>query len=151
MIQITLQFTTIAAALKALHAVDESALAGLPTIVDVKTDAPAPTAAPGKSAKSAATPAPSPRTAEAVVAAAPAPSTEPPAPQPATETAAAATSAAKVEYKDLQQAVLKLHKMDPTAAVPIAQSLGAPTFKALAEDKWAEALRLVNEAIAAKG
>jgi hypothetical protein len=72
--------------------------------------------------------------------AAPAPSTE------ATPPAAAAPSAS-VAYPDLQKAVLTLHKMDPTAAVPIAKSLGADTFKLLPEAKWAEALAQVTAAI----
>jgi hypothetical protein len=55
-----------------------------------------------------------------------------------------------VAYADLQKAVLSLHKMDPQAAVPIAKSLGADTFKLLPDAKWAEALRLVNEAIEAR-
>lgn len=113
-------------------------------------DTPQPKAeAPGK--RSDATTAPSPRTVEAAPstpapsAAAPASSTEvtPPA-------AGAASAPQQVTYPDLQKAVLTLHKADPTAAVPIAKSLGADTFKALTEDKWAEALRLVNEAIEAR-
>lgn len=105
------------------------------------------TEAPGK--PSAASTAPSPRTAGA----APSPSAQPDAaPAKSTEATqpdAAASSAADkpVAYADLQKAVLTLHKMDPQAAVPIAKGLGADTFKALPEDKWAEALRLVTEAI----
>jgi hypothetical protein len=34
--------------------------------------------------------------------------------------------------------------------VPIAKSLGADTFKALRQDQWAEAHRLVTEAITAR-
>lgn len=103
--------------------------------------------APGK--PSAATTAPSPRTAEA----APSPSAQPaaaPAPSPEATPPAAAAASATVAYADLQKAVLTLHKRNPTAAVPIAKSLGADTFKLLPETKWAEALRLVTEAIAAE-
>ena len=120
--------------------------------------------APGK--PSAAKTAPSPRTAEAAPSPS-APSDAAPATQTtATEPAAAATS---VAYPDLQKAVLTLHKMDPAAAVPIAKGLGADTFKGLVDADslkaaptdtkawkeikpgvWAEALRLVNEAIEAR-
>ena len=62
----------------------------------------------------------------------------------------ASTAAEKFDYALLQKAVMKLHSIDPSAPVPIAKSLGFPTFKALPEDKWAEAHRLVTEAIAAK-
>ena len=43
--------------------------------------------------------------------------------------------------------MLTLHKMDPKAAQPIAQSLGADTFKLLKPEQWAEALAKVNAAI----
>ena len=106
-----------------------------------------PAEAPGKPA----TPAPSPRTAKAAVVDAPAQPTAQPEPQPSTETAATASSAApQVTYPDLQKAVLTLHKRNPLAAVPIAKSLGADTFKLLKETQWADALRMVNEAIAAE-
>ena len=70
-----------------------------------------------------------------------------PAAVPATETAATQPTAT-VAYADLQKAVLQLHKMDSTAAVPIAQSLGADTFKLLPTEKWPEALAAVKAAIA---
>ena len=57
----------------------------------------------------------------------------------------------KVEYDTLQAAVLKLHKLDAAAAKPIAEALGYPTFKAMPEDKWPEALSKVNEALAERG
>lgn len=116
--------------------------------------APNPVKPAAKPAPAAAT-APSQPTAEAVPSpapAAPAPAT--PAPVAATPTAApaAAPSApAEVTYPDLQKAVLALHKLDPAAAVPIAKSLGADTFKLLQPTQWAEAHRLVTEAIAARG
>jgi hypothetical protein len=106
----------------------------------------APAEAPGK--PSAATTARSPRTAEAAPSQ-PAPSAAAPAPAPTpTPPAADAASASpQVTYPDLQKAVLTLHKMDPTAAQPIARGLGADTFKLLKPEQWAEALRLVNAAI----
>lgn len=63
---------------------------------------------------------------------------------------AAPSAPLPVAYPDLQKAVLTLHKMDPTAAVPIALGLGVATFKLLPEAKWAEALALVNAAIEAR-
>ena len=114
-------------------------------------EAPAP-----KPAKPAAKPAPAAQTAPsqptAEAAPSPAPAAPAPAtPQPAAETPTAAPAAASsVGYPDLQKAVLTLHKLDPTAAVPIAKGLGADTFKALKPEQWAEAHRLVTEAIAAR-
>lgn len=116
--------------------------------------APAPKPAkPVKPAPAAAT-APSQPTAEAAPSpapAAPAPSTSAPAAAAPTAAPAAAPSApAEITYADLQKAVLALHKLDPTAAVPIAKSLGADTFKLLQPQQWPEAHRLVTEAIAAR-
>lgn len=108
-----------------------------------------------KSAKPAASPAPTSPTATGAVADAPVKTaSEPAQPAASAETAqpasTAVTEAPKVAYADLQKAVMKLHSLDPKAPVPIANSLGAATFKVLPEDKWAEALKLVQEAIAAK-
>jgi hypothetical protein len=103
--------------------------------------APVKTAAPGKP-KPAATPAATEPTAQA--SAASQPSSEPVSPT----TPTASAQSASVAYPDLQKAVLTLHKADPTAAVPIAKSLGADTFKLLKPEQWAEALRLVNAKIA---
>ena len=49
-----------------------------------------------------------------------------------------------VAYADLQAAVLALHKLDATAAKPIAEAMGFPNFKAMPDDKWAEALEKVK-------
>ena len=49
----------------------------------------------------------------------------------------------KVEYSELQAAVLALHKMDATAAKPIAEAMGFANFKAMPEDRWAKALAIV--------
>jgi hypothetical protein len=150
MIQITLQFSSIAAAVSALARIDADAIvAGDPvphaTVSSDKSSKPA-GEAPGK--RNAATTAPSPRTAEAGPSPS-APSADAPAPSSAATAPAAAASSAspQVSYPDLQKAVLTLHKMDPTAAVPIAKGLGADTFKLLPEAKWAEALAQVNAAI----
>lgn len=152
MIQITFSFPDAAAAAamlaqlngQQLNAATVSAPTGVP---------PAPKPAKSPKAAPAAATAPSSPTAEAAPpAAAPAQNTEPQAPPPATAAPAAAASApSPVTYPDLQKAVLTLHKLDPTAAVPIAKSLGADTFKLLKPEQWAEAHRLVTEAIAARG
>lgn len=154
-IQITFSFTDVAAA-AALFAKLTGAELSAATVS-------APPAPKPKAEKTAATPAapavespaPSPRTAEA------APSTSDPSPaapekaSTSTAPAAAATSAADtVDYPTLQKAVITLHKLDPNAAVPIAQALhGVPnpskedaakyTFKTLKPEQWAEAHRLV--------
>ena len=140
------QLTAVMVALKHLAGpANERAAALLATeaaMADTVEPKPATKAeAPGKPAAATA---PSPRTAEvapASVSAAPAPSPE------ATPPAAAAPS---VSYPDLQKAVLTLHKMDPSAAVPIAKGLGADTFKLLPESKWGDALAQVNAAIEAR-
>ena len=101
----------------------------------------APTAPSSPTAEAAPSPAP----------AAPAPSTSVPAAAAPTAAPAAAPSApAEITYQDLSKAVLTLHKLDATAAVPIAKSLGADTFKLLQPSQWAEAHRLVTAAIAAR-
>lgn len=115
---------------------------------------PLPTRVPSPQPAPAAATAPSQPTAEAAPSpapAAPAPSTSAPAAAAPTAAPAAAPSApAEITYQDLYKAVLTLHKLDPTAAVPIAKSLGADTFKLLQPQQWAEAHRLVSEAIAAR-
>ena len=58
-------------------------------------------------------------------------------------TAEVAAPVKRVEYSELQAAVLALHKMDATAAKPIAEAMGFPNFKAMPEDRWAEALAIV--------
>jgi len=56
-----------------------------------------------------------------------------------------------VTYADLQAAVLRLHKTDATAAKPIAESLGFANFKAVPEEKWPEALGLVQAELTKRG
>ena len=144
MIQVTLSFTSVAAAIAALSKIPE-ADAAFATTTGVSAEEKAAVVQPGK--PSAAKTAPSPRTAEAAPST-PAPSDAAPAPAPTTTQQTA--DAPSVTYPDLQKAVLTLHKRNPKAAQPIAQSLGADTFKLLKPEQWAEALRLVNEAIAAE-
>jgi len=167
MISITFNFTDVAqaAALFAkltgneLASATVSAPAAAPATVDViaarEVAAPAPKSAkPAKPAPAAQT-APSQPTAEAAPSqepAAPAQTTPQPEANSSTVAPAAAPSAsAEITYQDLYKAVLQLHKLDPTAAVPIAKSLGADTFKLLKPEQWAEAYQLVTKAIAARG
>lgn len=121
-------------------------------IVKEATPAPKP-AKPAKPEPAAAT-APSQPTAEAAPSpapAAPAPSTPKPVAETPTAAPAAAPSApAEITYAELTKVVLALHKLDPTAAVPIAKLLGADTFKLLQPQQWPEAHRLVSKAIAAR-
>lgn len=152
MIQITLHFSDVAAAAAFLAKANGAPAApSIGVTADEKTMLLAnPPKAEARGKPSAATTAPSPPTAAAAPSQ-PAPSAAAPAPRApeATPPAAAANSASpQVAYSDLQKAVLTLHKMDPTAALPIAKSLGAETFKALPEAKWAEALALVQQATA---
>lgn len=143
MIQVTLQFSSIAAAVAALARIDADAIvAGDPvpaaTIVE----------APGKSkAKPSAAPtAPSQPTAEAAPSQ-PAPSADAPESKTtATEPAAAAPSASApaddkpFDYTVLQKAVNeRVAKFGKDALLAIATKHGAATFKALDASKWAAA------------
>lgn len=75
------------------------------------------------------------------------------APAASTETTAAADAPEQkaVTYAELQASVLKLHKLDSNAAKPIAEGMGFPNFKAMPDDKWAEALGKVEAALAQRG
>jgi len=139
MITITFNFTSTAAAAALFAKLNGNELGAIDTspLPEIVKEVAA--AAVEKPKASAAKTAPSKPTAGVAVDAAPAASTE------ATPPAAAANSASpSVAYPDLQKAVLALHKLDPSAAIPIAKSLGADTFKVLPEAQWAEALRLVT-------
>ena len=91
---------------------------------------------------SGATTARSQPTAGAAVGGAQGKSTDKPEPQSSTATNAGASSA--VDYATLQTAVLALHKLDATAAKPIAEAMGFPNFKAMPAERWAEALEKVK-------
>jgi hypothetical protein len=58
---------------------------------------------------------------------------------------------AKVEYKDLQQAVMKLAGKSRDEAAALVATFNVKTFKELPEDKWAEALAAVNAKLAELG
>ena len=117
------------------------------TDANVKSAPMLPAEAPGK--PSTVKTAPSPRTAEAAPSPAAQPDAAPATPTTDTQPAATVSSATAdaVDYPTLQKAVLALHKIDPTAAVPIAKALGADTFKLLKPEQWAYALAKVNAAI----
>lgn len=166
MISITFNFTDVAQAAALFSRLTGSELASAtvtpaaaPATVEVLAARTEATPTP-KSSKPTKAPAPDAPTAPSQPTAEAAPSPAPVAPAPATSQPAAVTptaapaaapSAPEITYADLQKAVLTLHKLDPTAAVPIAKSLGADTFKLLKPEQWAEAHRLVTEAISARG
>lgn len=150
MINVTLSFADVSELLTFFTSIQAPA-----SSVKVEPAALEATPAP-KPAKPAAKPAPAAPTAPSAPTAEAAQPPAPAAPAPSTQSTAAETptaapaAASSVAYPDLQKAVLTLHKLDPTAAVPIAKGLGADTFKALKPEQWAEAHRLVTEAIAAR-
>lgn len=123
MIQITLTFPSVDAAVKALREIPESALTGTPAPVPV---APVPAA-----------PAPVAPMVEVV-----APTPAPVAPAPAAPT---------VEYADLQKAVFDLVARDRDAAARCVKQMGVRTFKDLPADRWAEAKALVDAELATLG
>lgn len=159
MINVTLSFADVSELLTFFQSIQAPASGvkvelATAEVLAAKEAAPSPKPVkPAKPAPAAAT-APSQPTVEAAPSpapAAPAPATSAPAAAAPTAAPAAAPSApAEMTYAELSKAVLALHKMDPTAAVPIAKSLGADTFKLLQPQQWAEAHRLVTEAIAAR-
>lgn len=148
MIQVTLQFTSLAAAVKALKDIPETAIASpLAPVAATSTplppvDAPAPK--PEKAAKTdkvAAGP-----TVAPAPAAATAPAAAPtPAPAPAAQTQA---SGEAIEYPVLQKAVFALAAKSRPAAGEVAASFGVKTFKELDPARWPEALAAVNAKLA---
>lgn len=141
MIQLTLTFTSLDAARKALLEIPESVLVGT---------APVPEAEAPKSRKAAATPA-----AVETKAAKPEPAVESPSdPKPAAEPTPApvvetkSSTASSVDYSTLQKAVFTLAGKSREAAAAVAQSFGVKTFKDLPADKWADALEAVQERLA---
>lgn len=163
MIQVTLNFTSLSAAVKALSEIPENLLAGgapvlslADSIADLKGEprpdnqASAPAVTPGKpKAEKSPTPAPTPAapaptqpTAEAAQAAAPAPKAEPSAP---------VADEGPLEYAVLQKAVFTLAGKSRDAAAAINASFGVKTMKELPEAKRREALAAVNAKIAELG
>jgi hypothetical protein len=141
MIQITLQFKSLDAALRALREIPENALvqAGAETQQPAQVEAPAPDPKP-KTRKPKDAPAqeaaPVQPTAPPQLGAQAPAAVEPPAPVVA------------IDYPQLQKAVFALAGKDKAAAVAIAQRFGVKTFKDLAQDKWGDAFAAVQEKLA---
>lgn len=142
MIAITLNFTSIEAAVRALREIPENLLVNHAATLVAEPEAPAPKAP--KAAK-AAKPAPeqevAPPQATAPAEEAPAPAAAPAEPEPA-------PVASSVDYPTLQKAVFALAGKSREAAAAVVQSFGVKTFKELPQDKWAEALGAVTEKLA---
>lgn len=138
MIQVTLTFTSLSAALKALREIPESTLNGaLTDITPAVEEEAAPEPSP-KPAKKKPSPAP-------VLEVAPSQPTAKPEALPLPAVAAA------VEYPELQKAVLQLAGKNRDAALELASRMGVKTFKELPADRWPEALAAVNTRIAELG
>lgn len=154
MIQVTLQFRTLAAAVKALSEIPEASIAGQSIVMEESTPLPkieppkAEKVKAEKQAKTEAAPAPGPTAAPAPAASAPTPA---PAQAPAAATPAALPASADVTYPVLQKAVFTLATKSRDKASEVVNSFGVKTFKELPADKWAAALDAVNAAIAELG
>lgn len=139
MIQVTLTFTSLSAALRALREIPESTLNGALTDITPAEEEAAPEPLPKPVKK---TPKPSPAPALAAV---PAPPTAEPTVDPLPGVAPA------VSYAELQKAVLLLAGRNRDAALALASSMGVKTFKELDAARWPEALVAVNTKIAELG
>ena len=167
MIAITLNFTSIEAAIRALREIPENLLVGGNTVTEQEVAAveaaPAPkapkAAKAAKDATSPATAAPAVAPEEKTPSSSEASTTTQPAaahgaadPKPVAEASApaapAASPASSVDYPTLQKAVFALAGKSREAAAAVVQSFGVKTFKELPQDKWAEALGAVTEKLA---
>lgn len=160
MITITLNFTSIDAAVRALREIPENSLVlGAPAAPKAApaTEAAASGQATAKAGaaqqKTAAEKTPTAPSAEAAPSASTAatgekgnvPAAEPSAPAAtAASTASSSEPAPSVDYKTLQQAVFALAGKSREAAAAVAQSFGVKTFKELDPAKWADALAAVQ-------
>lgn len=133
MIKLTLHFSSVAAARKALNELPEDLFAHVGEI----TPAPEKPAPKQKAEPKVAKP-------EPVV-------TPPTVEAPAVLEQKAESSAPAVDYPTLQKAVFALAGKSREAASEVAKSFGVPTFKTLDESRWAEALAAVNAKIAELG
>ena len=144
MIQITLHFTSVQAAIAALRDIPQTALVGFKDQFN-DTPAPAPVGKPADKpldkpkAEKVADPKPTPSPA-------PAPAAEAPAPAP--ENAPSASSSTSVDYAQVQKAAFRLAGLSRDVAIATAQSMGVPNFKALPAERWGEALRVIEAKIA---
>ena len=137
MIQITLTFTSLSAALMALREIPENTLNGaLTDITPAEEVAAEPAPKPVKKAK----PSPAPALVAAPASAIASPTVDPlPGVAPA------------VSYAELQKAVLLLAGKNRDAALALAQTMGVKTFKELDAARWPEALAAVNNKIVELG
>ena len=134
MIQITLTFTSLSAALMALREIPENTLNGALTDITPAEEEVAAEPAPKPAKKAKPSPAPA-------LVAAPAPPTVTPTVDPLPGVAPA------VSYAELQKAVLLLAGKNRDAALALAQTMGVKTFKELDAARWPEALAAVNNKI----
>ncbi len=158
MIQVTLTFPSLAAAMAGLSAIPTETLVEAPraaaVIADTKLTAHTAALAaaveaeqePAAAGKPAATPARTRRTAEAAAAvAAPVPTAPAPAPSAAAPAEASPpASTAAIDYTVLQKAVFELASKSRDAAAAVVQSFGVKTFKDLDKARWGEALAAVQ-------
>jgi len=134
MIKLTLHFSSVAAARKALNELPEDLFAHVGEISPApEQEKPAPKPKAEKTVKPE--PAPTPTIAEPV----------------AVLEQKAEPSAPAVDYPTLQKAVFALAGKSREAAAEVAKSFGVPTFKNLEEARWGEALAAVNAKIAELG
>lgn len=138
MIQITLTFTSLSAALMALREIPENTLNGALTDITPAEEEVAAEPAPKPAKKAKPSPAPA-------LVAAPAPAIASPTVDPLPGVAPA------VQYAELQKAVLLLAGKNRDAALALAQTMGVKTFKELDAARWAEALAAVNNKIVELG
>ena len=138
MIQITLTFTSLSAALMALREIPENTLNGALTDITPAEEEVAAEPAPKPVKKAKPSPAPA-------LVAAPAPPTVTPTVDPLPGVAPA------VSYAELQKAVLLLAGKNRDAALALAQTMGVKTFKELDAARWPEALAAVNNTIVELG
>lgn len=138
MIQVTLTFTSLSAALMALREIPENTLNGALTDITPAEEEVAPEPAPKPVKKAKPSPAPA-------LVAAPAPAIASPTVDPLPGVAPA------VQYGELQKAVLLLAGKNRDAALSLASSMGVKTFKELSQERWPEALAAVNNKIVELG
>ena len=137
-VTVTLTFTSLSAALKALREIPESTLDGALTDItpeEAVLEAPAP-----KPVKRTAPPKPAP-----ALEAAPSLPTVTPTVEPLPGVAPA------VPYIELQKSVFLLAGKNRDAAIALVSSFGVRTFKDLDAARWPEALLAVNSKIAEMG
>lgn len=151
MIQVTLQFTSLAAAVKALKEIPESSVVSTAPAAAASTPLPTTEAAAPKPEKAAKaekvtagpTAAPAPAAATAPAAAAPTS-----APAPAAETPASGDDEGELPYEVLQKAVFALAAKDRAAAGAINAQFGVKSMKELPVEKRRAALAAFEQALA---